>query len=354
LISITEFGCADTAEKNINIGSAPVVSWSNGQVCDQTPTQFTNGTAPISGFASAPKWSFGDGSTSTSDNPTHQFTTLGPKTVKLVVSANNGCSDSVTKTLNVGTQAIADFSAQSTCSGKPLQFDNKSTVKQGDMVYEWDFGDGSPLSSDADPVHTYNVTNSFAPNVTLKVTVGSCESVVKKPLQVFELPNCNFTVTDDWTPGDGYRTIKVAAANSSYPFYRFKFSDGGSINAASGVYQFPYEGDFDITLYTRNAADCECNKTIVKSVRNSMSTNSVAEGKIKLYPNPSSGLVNVESGSRIQKISVYNVLGEAVEASVTLKGNQAEMRMQKLAEGVYLVKITTEQGVVTRSVSINR
>ena len=354
LISITEFGCADTAEKNINIGSAPVVSWSNGQVCDQTPTQFTNGTAPISGFASAPKWSFGDGSTSTSDNPAHQFTTLGPKTVKLVVSVNNGCSDSVTKTLNVGTQAIADFSAQSTCSGKPVQFDNKSTVKQGDMVYEWDFGDGSALSGDADPVHTYNVTNSFAPNVTLKVTVGACESVVKKPLQVYELPNCNFTVTDDWTPGDGYRTIKVQAANTGYPFYRFKFSDGGSINAASGVYQFPYEGDFDITLYTRNAADCECNKTIVKSVRNSMGTTGVGEGKIKLYPNPSNGLVNVESGSRIQKISVYNVLGEAVEASVTLKGNQAEMRMQNLAEGVYLVKITTEQGVVTRSVSINR
>ncbi len=354
LISITEFGCADTTVKNILVGSAPVVSWSNGQVCDQTPTQFTNGTAPISGFASAPKWSFGDGSTSTADNPTHQFTTLGPKTVKLVVSANNGCSDSVTKTLTVGTQAIADFSVQNTCSGKPLQFDNKSTVKQGDMVYEWDFGDGSPLSSDADPVHTYNVTNSFAPNVTLKVTVGSCESVVKKPLQVFELPDCNFTVTDDWTPGDGYRTVKVEAANSSYPFYRFKFSDGGSINTASGVYQFPYEGDFDITLYTRNAADCECNKTIVKSIRNSMSTTGVAEGKIKLYPNPSNGLVNVESGSRIQKISVYNVLGETVEAGVTLKGMQAELRMQNLAEGVYLVKITTEQGVVTRSVSINR
>jgi hypothetical protein len=178
--------------------------------------------------------------------------------------------------------------------------------------------------------------------------------VVKKPLQVYELPNCNFTVTDDWTPGDGYRTVKVAAANTSYPFYRFKFSDGGSINAASGVYQFPYEGDFDITLYTRNAADCECNKTIVKSVRNSMGTTGIGEGKIKLYPNPSNGMVNVESGSRIQKISVYNVLGEAVEASVTLKGNQAEMHMQNLAEGVYLVKITTEQGVVTRSVSINR
>lgn len=354
LISISEFGCADTITKKIDIGNAPVVDWSNGQVCDQTPTQFTNSTAAISGFASAPKWSFGDGNTSTSDNPSHQFTALGPKTVKLVVSVNNGCSDSLTKTLNVGTQAIADFSVQNTCSGKPVQFDNKSSVKQGDMVYEWEFGDGSPVSKDADPVHTYNATNSFAPTVTLKVTVGACESIMKKPLQVFELPNCDFTVTDDWTPGDGYRTIKVQAANTTYPFYRYKFSDGGSINAASGVYQFPYEGDFDITLYSRNQADCECNKTIVKSIRNSMGTTKIGEGDIKLYPNPSNGLVNVEASSRIQKIAVYNVLGEEVEAGLNLKGKQAELRMQNLTEGVYLVKITTEKGVVTRSVSINR
>jgi len=355
LISISEFGCADTTIKKIDIGSAPVVTWSNGQVCDQTPTQFTNSTAAISGFASAPKWSFGDGNTSTANSPLYQFTTLGPKTVKLVVSVNNGCSDSMTKTLNVGTQAIADFSVQNTCSGKPVQFDNKSSVKQGNMVYEWDFGDGSPLSNVSDPMHTYNTTNSFSPNVKLKVVVdGACETVITKPLQVFELPSCTFTVTDDWTPGDGYRTIKVQAANTTYPFYRYRFSDGGSMNTASGVYQFPYEGDFDITLYTRNQADCECSKTIAKSVRNSMGTTGVGEGSIKLYPNPSNGLVNVESGSRIQKIAVYNVLGEAVEAGISLKGNQAELRMQNLSEGVYLVKITTENGVVTRSVSINR
>jgi len=355
LIANTEFGCADTTTKMIDIGSAPVVTWTNGQVCDQTPTQFTNGTAAISGFASAPKWNFGDGGTSTADNPSHQFTTLGPKTVKLVVSVNNGCSDSMTKTLSVGTQAIADFSVQNTCSGKPVQFDNKSSVRQGNMVYEWDFGDGSPLSNMSDPVHTYNTSNSFSPNVKLKVVVdGLCETIITKPLQVFELPNCTFTVTDDWTPGDGHRTIRLQAANTTYPFYRYKFSDGGSMNTPSGVYQFPYEGDFDITLYARNQADCECSKMVVKSIRNSMGTTGVGEGSIKLYPNPSNGVVNVESNSRIQKIAVYNVLGESVEAGINLKGNTAELRMQSLSEGVYLVKITTENGVVTRSVSINR
>ena len=355
LISNSEFGCADTISKKIDIGSAPVVSWTSGQVCDQTPTQFSNGTANISGFTSSPKWSFGDGNTSTADNPSYQFTTLGPKTVKLVVSVNNGCSDSMTKTLNVGTQAIADFSVQNTCSGKPVQFDNKSNVKQGNMVYEWDFGDGSPISNVSDPIHTYTAASSFSPNVKLKVIVdGACETVVTKPLQVFELPTCSFTVTDDWTPGNGYRTIKVQAANTTYPFYRFKFSDGGSLNTASGVYQFPYEGDFNISLFTRNQADCECNSVQVKSIRNSMSTSKVTGDKVSIFPNPSSGLVNVEASSKIQSIAVYNVLGDVVEAAQTLKDRTATLRMHGVAEGVYLIKVTTEQGVVTRRVSINR
>ena len=355
LISNSEFGCADTISKKIDIGSAPVVSWTSGQVCDQTPTQFSNGTANISGFTSSPKWSFGDGNTSTADNPSYQFTTLGPKTVKLVVSVNNGCSDSMTKTLNVGTQAIADFSVQNTCSGKPVQFDNKSNVKQGNMVYEWDFGDGSPISNVSDPIHTYTAASSFSPNVKLKVIVdGACETVVTKPLQVFELPTCSFTVTDDWTPGNGYRTIKVQAANTTYPFYRFKFSDGGSLNTASGVYQFPYEGDFNISLFTRNQADCECSSVQVKSIRNSMSTSKVTGDKVSIFPNPSSGLVNVEASSKIQSIAVYNVLGDVVEAAQTLKDRTATLRMHGVAEGVYLIKVTTEQGVVTRRVSINR
>lgn len=223
------------------------------------------------------------------------------------------------------------------------------------MVYEWDFGDGSPISNVSDPMHTYTAASSFSPNVKLKVIVdGACETVVTKPLQVFELPTCSFTVTDDWTPGNGYRTIKVQAANTTYPFYRFKFSDGGSLNTSSGVYQFPYEGDFNISLFTRNQADCECSSVQVKSIRNSMSTSKVTGDKVSIFPNPSSGLVNVEASSKIQSITVYNVLGDVVEAAQTLKDRTATLRMHGVAEGVYLIKVTTEQGVVTRRVSINR
>ena len=299
-------------------------------------------------------WYFGDGATSGADNPQHQYTVLGPKTVKLVVSVNNGCKDSMSKTLSVGTQAIADFTAAATCSGKPVQFENKSTWKQGNATYEWEFGDGN-TSNVADPVHTYTTSSSFVPNVKLKVTIdGACETVVTKPLQVYELPSCAFTVTDDWTPGEGYRTVRVQAVNTTYPFYRFKFSDGGSINAAGGVYQFPYEGDFTIQMSARNQADCECTQSQTKAIRNSVGTESLSAGQVRVYPNPSSGVLNVESGSQIRKVEVFNVLGETVQTGQSVSGQKAVIRFGEVSNGVYLVKVTTDQGVVTRRITVNK
>ena len=355
LVALSDFSCADTSTKTIDIGSAPVVSWTNGQVCDQTPTQFTNNTPAISGFTSSPSWTFGDGGKSGADNPSYQYTVLGPKNVKLVVSVNNGCKDSFEKIVNVGVQATVDFSVANTCSGQAVQFDNKTSWKQGNIVYEWDFGDGSPLSNASDPLHTYTTATSFAPNVKLRAIVdGACESIVTKPLQVFQLPSCAFTITDDWTPGEGFRTIKVQAANTTYPFYRFKFSDGGSINASSGVYQFPYEGDFTVTLYARNSADCECNTSQVKAIRNSVGVENLKGGEVRLFPNPSTGLVNIEAGSAIKGVEVYNVLGEKAIVTQSISGQSGNLKFNGLANGIYLVKITTDLGVVTQRVTITK
>ncbi|MBL7812657.1 MAG: PKD domain-containing protein [Bacteroidetes bacterium] len=353
-IAITEFGCADTMIKSITVNTAPVVSFTHGQVCDLTPTQFTNTTPAVSGTVSNTKWTFGDGSSSTANSPAYQYGTLGPKNVKLIVSLDNGCVDSASQMLSVGTQPSVDFSVQNTCSGKPVQFENKTTYKQGSITYKWNFGDNDSTTL-ADPSKTYNVTNSTTYNVTLVATVdGVCSNTTTKPVTVFELPNSNFTITDDWTPGDGYRTVKVTAADATLPFYRYQFSDGGSMNTSSGLYQFAYEGDFTITLCTRNQADCESCKTLNKSIRNVTGVNDITGGQVKLYPNPSNGVVNVEATSNIVKLEVFNVLGETTAASQKLNGNNATLNFGSVAGGVYLVKVTTDTGITTRRITINK
>lgn len=352
--AISEFGCMDSAKKAITIFEAPVVSFTNSGLCDQTPTQFTNTSSVVAG--SSPKWSFGDGITSNVSNPTHQYAKVGPTTVKLVVSTTAGCADSISKVLNVGTQASVSFDAQSACSGQAVQFENKTTYQQGNIAYKWYFG-GVDSSEVSDPKFTFNVANTKTFNITLRATVdGGCVSELTKPLSILELPTCGFTVADDWTPGDGYRTVKVTANNTTYPYYRFKFSDGGSLLTSSGTYQFPYEGDFEITMIARNAVDCECTSTQNKAIRNSLGSAQVAGNEVRLYPNPSTGLVNIEAtaGTKIQTVEVFNLLGEKMTVTVKTSENTGTMEMGEVSNGVYLVKVTTTGGTITRRVTINK
>lgn len=358
-IAISEFGCMDSTLKTVTIFEAPKVSFTNSSACDLTPTQFTNNTPDVPNAVDNYKWSFGDGNSSTALSPSHQYTQLGPKTVKLVVSTSSGCADSASKEIVVGTQANVDFDAQAACSGEEVQFDNKTKFPQGDVKYKWYFG-GVDSSSLADPKYTFKPTNTTTYNITLKVTVdGGCESVVTKPLNILEKPTCNFTINDGWNSasgGYGYRTVNVAAGNTTYPYYRFKFSDGGSLTSATGEYQFPYEGDFTVTLIARNSVDCECTSTQTKSIRNSVGTQSINGANITVFPNPTQGLLNIQAleGVSIESVSVYTLLGELVTVSESHSGNKGQIDMGTAANGVYLVKVSTDKGSVTQRITLQQ
>jgi PKD repeat protein len=356
LKAISEFGCTDSMTKTLTIFGAPKVSFTNTQVCDLTPTQFNNTTPAIAGSVANYNWNFGDGTKSTASSPSHQYTVLGPKTVKLIVKQDNSCSDSFSKELSVGTQANVDFDVANTCSGKEVQFENKTTYKQGKIAYKWLFG-GVDSTSTSDPKYTFNVVNSTTYTITLTAKVdGECESVLSKAMTVYELPKCDFTLTDDWTPGDGWRTVKVSANNTSYPFYRFKFSDGGSMTSSSGVYQFPFEGDFTVTMIARNQVDCECQSSQAKAIRNSLGTTNIGGGEVRLYPNPSTGVVNIaiSGSSQISNVEVFSLLGEKLEVSTKLTNNIGTVDMGNVSDGIYLVKVTTNTGTVTRRITIHK
>ncbi|MBS3915942.1 MAG: PKD domain-containing protein [Bacteroidetes bacterium] len=357
LTAISEFGCQDSIKKPITIFEAPKVSFTHGQVCDQTPTVFNNTTPVVAGSTANTKWDFGDGTGSTANSPTHQYTVLGPKTIKLVVSQDNGCKDSATTTVSVGTQAVVDFAVENTCSGKEVQFENKTNYKQGKITYKWLFG-GVDSTTASDPKYTFNVANSTTYNITLNATVdGGCVSTLTKAMTVFELPVCGFTLTDDWTPGDGWRTVKVEATDKTLPFYRYKFSDGGNLSTHTGIYQFPYDGDFTVTLVARNSVDCECSLTQNKSIRNSLNTASLNNEEIRLFPNPSTGVVNVETNTNsvIQAIEVYDVLGNKVIVNSKINSaNKGVIEFNNASNGIYLVKVTTVNGSITKRITINK
>jgi hypothetical protein len=76
-----------------------------------------------------------------------------------------------------------------------------------------------------------------------------------------------------------------------------------------------------------------------------MSSDSFEASKVKLYPNPTSNVLNIESLGTIQTISVYNVLGQEV-INKALNSTSTSLDVSSLNSGIYVVK-TVVDGVTS-------
>lgn len=120
-------------------------------------------------------WDFeNDGTTdSTEANPTHIYPTVGQKTVALTVTDTADGSDTEIKTNYITVHPALDAAATANYTkavvGQLIFFDSADTTGgKAPYVYSWDFKDGTPASTEANPEHAFTATGDYT--VTLTVT----------------------------------------------------------------------------------------------------------------------------------------------------------------------------------------
>lgn len=106
-------------------------------------------------------WDFGDGATSTAENPTHVYNAAGTYTVSLTAS-NTAGSNSTSKLLTIQPMH-ADFT--SSVSGKTVQFTDLSSPPPSS--WSWTFGDGG-TSTQQNPKYTYAASGTYTVTLTVK------------------------------------------------------------------------------------------------------------------------------------------------------------------------------------------
>ncbi len=125
-------------------------------------------SGPITAWA----WDFGDGGTSTSQNPSHVYASPGTYSVQLEVTGTSpDGTDSVTAPVSatvVGPDLTALFSVS--LSSLAATFTDLSTPGPSGPItaWDWDFGDGTPHGTTQNPSHTYAAAGTYT--VTLTVT----------------------------------------------------------------------------------------------------------------------------------------------------------------------------------------
>ncbi|HNW96905.1 MAG TPA: PKD domain-containing protein [Bacteroidales bacterium] len=198
-------GCKATDNINVTIiGTAPNVNFSTNTGCSTEATLFSNNSSPA---GTSWLWDFGDGQTSTSENPSHIFSNGGNYNVKLTVY-DGSCSNSLTKETHIPYTPIPSFTVSSACINNPYTFYDQSTSPEGNIIsWDWDFGDGTVHSTDTNPTHTFTSANTYIITLTI-VTDSGCTSSIQNQITVVDnapspmpftlyLPSNDFTTTDN-------------------------------------------------------------------------------------------------------------------------------------------------------------
>ena len=119
-------------------------------------------------------WEFGDGGTSTSQNPSHQYSNVGTYTVRLTVDGSEG-PDVEEKIDYITVTMGAEFTTNTPREGPgplPVLFDERCSRPVD--TWEWDFeGDGIVDSTEKDPYHTYNDRGLYTVTMTCTGPLGT-------------------------------------------------------------------------------------------------------------------------------------------------------------------------------------
>ncbi len=125
-------------------------------------------------------WDFGDGTTSTEQNPCHTYSAAGDWNVSLTVSNIYGLSASATNTVHTYTVGGGGGSWEyEQKAGGEVCF--TSHLDAGFSVVEWQFGDGG-TSTEANPCYTYTADGDYL--VALLVTDGQLQYPIVRKITV--------------------------------------------------------------------------------------------------------------------------------------------------------------------------
>ncbi len=181
VITETATGCSDDAVMNVTFNSVPTPLFTVDKTCINQITEFTDASTIVTGTITAWSWDFDDAAaSSTLQNSTHQFSTPGTYQVKLVVTSNFGCKDSVTIPITIDPKPTVDFAFANLCENDVTQFTDGSSIGSGAVnTWRWDF-DGLGASSAQNPTFTFPSAGTYDVKLVSGSGVGCLDSITKQ------------------------------------------------------------------------------------------------------------------------------------------------------------------------------
>ena len=218
-VTVTD-GCGSPAVQDqvvLTVSPAPAVDFTPQEIIGCTPVHVDFSNQTIAPTGSTYNWNFGDNSTGSDLNPSHDYTIAGTYNVSLEVTSPDGCTGSlvIPQLVTVEAYPQAEFSQSAenvTLTSSSISFTNMSA---GGTEFSWDFGDGSSINNEPNPSHTYEDTGTFVVQLIVINSLGCTDTIygVVKVTEDFAIyiPNA-FTPNND-NVNDGFIATGIGFAD---------------------------------------------------------------------------------------------------------------------------------------------
>ena len=305
--------------------------------CTGQEVTFDNSSIVKSGVSVEYQWNFGDGQSSTDENPTHTYSQTGPFTITLTTSYDATCKDIIQKDINIKEGSLFSITSEgstSFCEGDEL----KITAPEGFESYSWNDSQNS-----ASAFIMVSETGTYSVTVT---NSNGCESSNEIDIEVFPSPEISIEIESI----DG-KTFLMATGASRYEWDANTTLLGSDVANPEVIPEVTTS--YMVTGYDIN----ECSSTAEITVEINPSD---AFGKI-FTPN-NDGENDVWVVKNIQQyenctISVFNRSGQVVFEKKNYNNDwDGTLNGRDLQEGVYyfMVKCDDDSKSLTGSVTIFR
>ena len=264
----------------ITVEAAPVASFT--RVVDNTTVEFTNSSASGDSYS----WDFGDGNSSTEENPVHTYAMNGTYIVTLIVTNDCG-TDTITQTveINDGLVPQAELVASATTGCAPFEVAFMDVSGGNPNSWEWTFQGGDPaISSLQNPVITYNTAGTYDVQMIAINQNGRDTVMLISLIIVDDVPVANFDFTTD--------NAEVTFDNNSTGgnTYFWDFGDGTTSTEEAPVHTYGNSGSFDVQMIVSNACGSDTTSMVVSIEITSIKDPSFVD-ELNLFPNPNGGAI---------------------------------------------------------------
>jgi PKD repeat protein len=199
------------------------------------------------------EWDFGDGGTSTDQDPSYEYTTAGTYTVSLTVTGPGGSNTQTRPGYIVVTEPgppDAQFSGSPTSGSAILTvtFVDESTGQID--TWEWDFGDGG-MSTDPNPVYDYSTPGTYTVSLTVTGPGGSDIETKDNYITVHDPSIINADFEGSPTTGDPPLTVTFTnLSNGNYDTVMWDLDGDGTIDSTvdNPTHTYNITGTYTVTL----------------------------------------------------------------------------------------------------------